>query len=82
MQGYKIKRAGREFVVYVGDSEILKCATKREAQKAISYAWHGPTGHSMTKKQSVSFGWILGGVLVLALALLYTYHLSNVHGAL
>ncbi len=36
----------------------------------------------MTKKQSVSFGWILGGGLVLALALLYTYHLSNVHVAL
>jgi hypothetical protein len=33
----------------------------------------------MTKKQSVSFGWILGGVLVLALALLYTYHSSNAH---
>jgi hypothetical protein len=35
MQDYKIKRAGREFVVYVGDSQILKCATRREAENAI-----------------------------------------------
>jgi hypothetical protein len=35
MQKYKIKRAGREFVVYSGDSQILKCATRQEAKKAI-----------------------------------------------
>lgn len=35
MQDYKIKRAGSEFVVYVGDSQILKCATRREAKNAI-----------------------------------------------
>jgi hypothetical protein len=35
MQNYKIKRAGREFVVYFGDSEILKCASRQEAKKAI-----------------------------------------------
>ncbi len=35
MQDYKIKRAGSEFVVYVGDSKILKCATRREAKNAI-----------------------------------------------
>jgi hypothetical protein len=38
MQDYKIKRAGREFVVYVGDSQILKCATRREAMSAIRAA--------------------------------------------
>lgn len=38
MQDYKIKRAGREFVVYVGDSRILKCASRREAENAIRNA--------------------------------------------
>lgn len=38
MKDYKIKRAGREFVVYVGDSQILKCATRREAMNAIRAA--------------------------------------------
>lgn len=51
MQDYKIKRAGREFVVYVGDSQILKCATRREAVNAIltangetSRRWYMPPG--------------------------------------
>lgn len=51
MQDYKIKRAGREFVVYVGDSQILKCASRREAENAIRNAngepsrrWYIPTG--------------------------------------
>ena len=48
MHKYKIKRAGREFVVYSGDSEILKCATRHEARKAIINA-NGET--------SDSFGW-------------------------
>jgi hypothetical protein len=51
MQDYKIKRAGREFVVYVGDSRILKCASRREAENAIRNArgetarrWHVALG--------------------------------------
>lgn len=51
MQDYKIKRAGREFVVLVGDSQILKCATRREAMNAIlaakgepSRRWYMPLG--------------------------------------
>lgn len=50
MQKYKIKRAGREFVVYSGDSEILKCATRHEARKAII----GANGENAD-----TFGWRL-----------------------
>lgn len=49
MQDNKIKRGGSEFVVCVGDSEILKCASQREAENAIRRAegktsrrWHVP----------------------------------------
>ncbi|WP_424630157.1 hypothetical protein [Bradyrhizobium sp. SYSU BS000235] len=51
MQDYKIKRAGNEFVVYVGDSQVLKCASRREAEHAIRNAsgdaarrWYVPPG--------------------------------------
>ncbi len=35
MQSYRIKRTGREFVVYAGENQVLKCATRREAMQVI-----------------------------------------------
>jgi hypothetical protein len=73
MQKYKIKRAGREFVVYSGDSQILKCATRHEARKAIIDAnGDGPAGGSIASES-------LGGRITLQMrrALRYLRDISR-----
>jgi hypothetical protein len=73
---YRIKRAGREFVVYAGDSQILRCATRKEARQVVrsvqdpSEAEHW---FRMRKRNAIDLGWLFGGILIVAMVLLYVY---------
>jgi hypothetical protein len=61
MQKYKIKRAGREFVVYAGDDQVLRCASRSEAESAVASA----TGKSpyWFQKRRTDLPWLVAAIV-------------------
>jgi hypothetical protein len=70
MQKYKIKRAGREFVVYVGDDQVLRCATRREAKSVIASAT-GKSPHWFQKRRT-DLTWLVAAIVLTTLVVVYT----------